>query len=286
MPAMMLQRPCLSADRSHAPAWAPDAPASPDGIAPSPGGVLFFVCPKKRTKRKGSPAAETTPVDGLRNRRGKNSLRSDSLPLVPGSAPRRPAQRQRAVFLPRKPVMTRTVLLAGPAFRLVAGHSEGDRSHAPAWERRPGRSSVTRMASPPRREAFFSLPAQRKEPKERAALSLRRPWFDGLRNRRGKNSLRSDSLPLVPGSAPRRPAQRQRAVVLPRKPVILEPSSRRGQRSASWRGILRAIVPTLQRGNGVVTLQRHQEWHRPLAGRRSFLCLPKEKNQKKGQPCR
>ena len=26
--------------------------------------------------------------------------------------------------------------------------------------------------------------------------------------------------------------------------------------------------------------------HRPPAGWRSFLCLPKEKNQKKGQPCR
>ena len=83
----------------------------PDGIAPSPGGVLFFACPKKRTRRvvcatplrKGSPAAEKTPVAGLRNRRGKNSLRSDSLPLSPGSAPRRPAQRQRAVFVPGDP---------------------------------------------------------------------------------------------------------------------------------------------------------------------------------------
>ena len=74
-----------------------------DGIDPSPGGVLFFACPKKRTKRKGSPAAETTPVDGLRNRRGKNSLRSNSLPLFPGSAPRRPAQRQRAVCFPGNP---------------------------------------------------------------------------------------------------------------------------------------------------------------------------------------
>ena len=99
--------------RSHAPAWErhPDAPASPNRQHPSPGGVLFFACPKKRTRRvvcatplrKGSPAAETTPVDGLRNRRGKNSLRSDSLPLVPGSAPRHPAQRQRAVCFPGDP---------------------------------------------------------------------------------------------------------------------------------------------------------------------------------------
>ena len=122
----------------------------PDGITPLPGGVLFFACPKKRTKRKGSPAAETTPVDGLRNRRGKNSLRSNSLPLSPGSAPRRPAQRQRAVFFP------------------------GD-------------------------------------------------------------------------------------------PSCPEPSSWRGQRSSSWRWRLRGIVPTLQRGNGVVTFPRHQddgEWDR------------------------
>ena len=96
-----------------------------NAIDPLPGGVLFFACPKKRTKRKGSPAAETTPVDGLRNRRGKNSLRSNSLPLFPGSAPRRPAQRQRAVFLPRKTAMPRTTLLAGPAFHLAGGDSEG-----------------------------------------------------------------------------------------------------------------------------------------------------------------
>ena len=110
----------------------------PDGIAPSPGGVLFFACPKKRTRRvvcatplrKGSPAAETTPVDGVRNRRGKNSLRSDSLPLVPGSAPRRPAQRQRAVVLPRKPVLPRTVLPAGPASHLATGSLEATPSRA------------------------------------------------------------------------------------------------------------------------------------------------------------
>ena len=162
MPAMMLQRPCLmrifivpTLQRGNA---HPDAPASPNRQHPSPGGVLFFACPKKRTRRvvcatplrKGSPAAETTPVDELRNRRGKNSLRSNSLPLVPGSAPRRPAQRQRAVFFP------------------------GD-------------------------------------------------------------------------------------------PSCPEPPSWRGQRSCSQREFLRAIVPTLQRGNGVVTLPRHQddgEWDR------------------------
>jgi len=43
----------------------------------------FFACPKIRTKRKCSHAALTTPVDALCNRRGKNSLRSSSSPLLP-----------------------------------------------------------------------------------------------------------------------------------------------------------------------------------------------------------
>ena len=130
MPAMMLQRPCLrrifivpTLQRGNG---VVTLQRHPDGLVPSPGGVLFFACPKKRTKRKGSPAAETTPVGGLRNRRGKNSLRSNSLPLFPGSAPRRPAQRQRAVVLPRKSILPRTVSLAGPAFHLMTGNLEGD----------------------------------------------------------------------------------------------------------------------------------------------------------------
>ena len=53
-------------------------PGNPCGM-----GILFFACPKKRTKRKGSPAAETTPFAEVQNRRGKNSLRSNSLPLHP-----------------------------------------------------------------------------------------------------------------------------------------------------------------------------------------------------------
>ena len=56
-------------------------------VVPSPGGVLFFACPKKRTKRNGSHAALTTPVDALRNRRGENSLRSNSSPLFPVAEP-------------------------------------------------------------------------------------------------------------------------------------------------------------------------------------------------------
>jgi hypothetical protein len=52
-------------------------------LSPCGRGILFFACPKKRIKRKGSPVAETTPFAKVRNRRGKNSLRSNSLPLHP-----------------------------------------------------------------------------------------------------------------------------------------------------------------------------------------------------------
>ena len=57
MPAMMLQRPCLRRFLI-----VPTLQRHQDGLDPSPGGVLFFACPKKRTKRKGRPAAETTPA--------------------------------------------------------------------------------------------------------------------------------------------------------------------------------------------------------------------------------
>jgi len=42
---------------------------------------------KKVTKENGSPAALTTPVVALRNRRGENSLRSNSSPLFPVAEP-------------------------------------------------------------------------------------------------------------------------------------------------------------------------------------------------------
>ena len=107
MPAMMLQRPCLrrifivpNLQRGNIDQ---DAPASPGWHRPSPGGVLFFACPKKRTKRKGSPAAETTPVDGLRNRRGKNSLRSNSLPLFPVPHPAARLSAKGLLFFPGNP---------------------------------------------------------------------------------------------------------------------------------------------------------------------------------------
>ncbi len=100
-------------DRSHAPAWecspgrssslmptrvawvaSPNwRVAAPHPLSPCGRGILFFACPKKRNKRKGSPAAETAPFAKVRNRRGNNSLRSNSLPLhpVPRLAARRSA---------------------------------------------------------------------------------------------------------------------------------------------------------------------------------------------------
>ena len=97
-----------------------------DGSDPSPGGVLFFACPKKRTKRKGSPAAETTPVDGLRNRRGKNSLRSNSLPLFPVPHPAARLSAKGLLFFPGNPPYPELSALAGPAFHLMTGNLEGD----------------------------------------------------------------------------------------------------------------------------------------------------------------
>mgnify|MGYP006974893329 CR=1 FL=1 len=76
---------------------------------PSPGGILFFVCPKKRIKRNGSPSAETAPVVELRNRRGKNSLRSNSSPLISGSAPRRTAQRRWHPSSPDNPFQKKSI---------------------------------------------------------------------------------------------------------------------------------------------------------------------------------
>ena len=90
-----------------------------------------------------------------------------------------------------------------------------DRSHAPAWECSSRRSSASFRrglrwdASPnwrgdipilclPAGGAFFSLLAQRKETKERAALPLRRPRSPRCGTGGAKNSLRSNSLPLHP----------------------------------------------------------------------------------------
>ena len=130
------------------------------GIDPSPGGVLFFACPKKRTKRKGSPAAETTPVDGLRNRRGQRptswqgSMGARIMPAIP--PPSRPDLPRRQHPPPwcvacRSPAL-RAMVRSSPVLSLPAPpptrcpenkhHRGHDRSHAPARKRSPGRSCV------------------------------------------------------------------------------------------------------------------------------------------------
>jgi len=113
------------------------------------------------------------------------------------------------------------------------------------------------MASPPRRVAFFSLPAQRKEPKERAALPLRRPRSPGRGTGGARTRCAQTACPFFPVPHPAARLSAKGPFFIPGDPSCPEPSSWRGQRSYSWRGILRAIVPTLQRGNGVVTLPRH-----------------------------
>ena len=60
------------------------------------------------------------------------------------------------------------------------------------------RSSVNRMASTPRRVAFFSLPAQRKEPKERAALPLRRPRSTGCGTGGARTRCAQTACPFFP----------------------------------------------------------------------------------------
>ena len=129
------------------------------------------------------------------------------------------------------------------------------------------------IGSTPRREAFFSLPAQRKEPVvwsaphhcERAALPLRRPRSPGRGTGGARTRCAQTVCPFFPVPHPADRLSAKGLFFIPGDPSCPEPSSWRGQRSCSQRGFLRAIVPTLQRGNGVVTLPRHQddgEWDR------------------------
>ena len=71
--------------------------------------------------------------------------------------------------------------------------------HAPAWERAdPDAPASPEMASPPCRGAFFCLPAQRKEPKERAALPLRRPRSTGCATGGARTRCAQTACPLFP----------------------------------------------------------------------------------------
>jgi hypothetical protein len=82
-----------------------------------PAGAAFFSlrAQRKRIKRKGSPAAETAPVAEPRNRRGKNSLRSNSLPLHPVPHPTARLS-GKGPYRPRTHLFLHPDLLPGQAF--------------------------------------------------------------------------------------------------------------------------------------------------------------------------
>ncbi len=154
-----------------------------------PAGFPFFSlrAQRKRTKRKGSQAAETTPFVKAWNRRGKNSLRSNSSPLPP--APDLAARLSgNGANRPRTPLSPSKKSLAGRArvssfcwsYLVFVMHVRG-------MPRGPG------VSFRPQGEI------------SRLVIGIGTP-FVKVRNRRGKQrvglsnrrSLRSNSLPLPP----------------------------------------------------------------------------------------
>ena len=107
------------------------------------------------------------------------------------------------------------------------------------------------MASTPRRVAFFSLPAQRKEPKERAALPLRRPRSTGCATGGARTRCAQTACPFIPVP---HPAARLSAKGLFSSPETrLAPNRQPGgaglpPHDREFRGGL--IVPTPQRQSG------------------------------------
>ena len=107
------------------------------------------------------------------------------------------------------------------------------------------------MASTPRRVAFFSLPAQRKEPKERAALPLRRPRSTGCATGGARTRCAQTACPFIPVPHP--------AARLSAKGLFSSPETRQASnhppggaslptRDGAFRGEL--IVPTPQSQSG------------------------------------
>ena len=125
------------------------------------------------------------------------------------------------------------------------------------------------MASTPRRVAFFSLPAQRKEPKERAALPLRRPRSTGCGTGGARTRCAQTACPFFPVPHPAARLSAKGLFFFPGNPPCPEPPSWRGQPSTSRQGILRGIVPTLQRENAApdapasASADNHQQPHLP-----------------------
>ena len=107
------------------------------------------------------------------------------------------------------------------------------------------------MAATPRRGAFFSLPAQRKEPKERAALPLRRPRSTGCATGGARTRCAQTACPFFPVPHP--------AARLSAKGLFSSPETRQASnhppggaslptRDGAFRGEL--IVPTPQSQSG------------------------------------
>ena len=130
------------------------------------------------------------------------------------------------------------------------------------------------MASTPRRVAFFSLPAQRKEPKERAALPLRRPRSTGCGTGGARTRCAQTACPFLPVPHP--------AARLSAKGLFSSPETRH----ASHRplggasvplgsgGFLRAIVDCSHAGAWEQSFSFPSDFYRghgpllqPLAGR-------------------
>ena len=83
----------------------------------------------------------------------------------------------------------------------------------------------------PCRVAFFSLPAQRKEPKERAALPLRRPRSTGCGTGGAKTRCAQTACPFFPVPHPAARLSAKGLFFFPGNPPCPAPPSWRGQPS-------------------------------------------------------
>ena len=138
------------------------------------------------------------------------------------------------------------------------------------------------MASTPRRAAFFSLSAQRKEPVvwsaphhcERAALPLRRPRSTGCGTGGARTRCAQTACPFFPVPHPAARLSAKGLFVSPEThPTPNHPPCGASAPPATGNpgGALRAIVPTLQRGNAAqdapasTCAADHHRTHQPLS---------------------
>ena len=123
------------------------------------------------------------------------------------------------------------------------------------------------MPSTPCRVAFFSLPAQRKEPKERAALPLRRPRSTGCGTGGARTRCAQTACPFLPVPHPAARLSAKGLFFFPGNPPCPARSSWRGQPSTSRAGIPRGSFPRssvrLCCRSPTITLNHHRG-HGPL----------------------